>query len=364
MARFSIGSSEIKKIVQQLEPMFKGGFDNLPRILFKVKDKITASATNGESFVKIIFDSDIEEEGEFVVSGTIFANIIKKGLNEKVEISTIKDNRLSVLVGKISYQIALINANSESFDAPEFGNSKTFTIQAQDLKSAITAVSCCVDLAKQHLNCVMIHSNADEKNKIYVVATDGMRLGVVERKAKFKDVIPNLMVPKKTAEYMLNIIGEMSGELNVNYTENMIQISAGSVFYTSKLLDSAFPKYQSVIPTDNKKILEVKVSDLKQTIDSISQISETTFRIKLSVTSDKVNVSCEDNGNDANGDIEATYSDTKQLDVICNFRLLKEILDKISSSVVRIQLLDASTPMLIRSTDDDSARYVFMPFVS
>ncbi len=364
MACFSIGSNEIKKVVQRLEPMLKGGFDNLPRILFKVEDNVTAYATNGESYVKVVFDCDIKEKGEFVVSGTLFANIIKKSLSERVEISVVKDNRLSILVGKISYQIALIEANSEYFDAPEFGENKTFTIQAQDLKSAIVAVSCCIDPAKQHLNCVMIHSEANEKGKLHIVATDGMRLGLVERKAKFKDVIPNLMVPKKTAEYILSIIGETAGEISVNYTENMIQIASGGVFYTSKLLDTSFPKYQSVIPTANNKVLEAKVADLKQTIDSISQVSEATFRIKLSITSDKVNVSCEDDGNDANGDVDATYSDTKEMDVICNFRLLREILDKISSSIVRIQLSDASTPMLIRSPDDDSTQYVFMPFVS
>ena len=364
MASFSIGTAELKKVVQQLEPMFKGGFDNLPRILFDINDKITASSTNGEAYSKIIFECDISEKGKFVVPGSLFAKIVKQSNSEKIEVSTKNDNKLSVVCGKVNYEIVLLEMHEQYFEAPVLEQNQNFVINSQDLKTAINNVSCCIDIAKQHLACVMIHSNPDEKNKIYIVATDGMRLGVADKKAVFENDIPNLMIPKKAAEYIVSMIGETNCDLTINYNSNMIEVSNGNIFYTTKLLDTAFPKYQSVIPTQNNKILETNVSDIKDVIKSISNVSEITFRIKMVISADKIDISCEDNGNISQASIDATYSDTKNIEIVCNFKLLTEILDKISSSIVRFQIMDSSTPILIKPLDSDDIKYVFMPFVS
>ena len=375
MTKFTIGTAEMKKVISQIEPMFKGGMNNMPRILFKVDENITASATNGESYTKIVFDAKtIEETGSFVVPGEKFATIVKKSTSSEIQFVTMSneqandgeksENRLLIVAGKVKYQIALIDTQSEYFEAPEFDGGKSFTISAQELKSAISAVNCCIDPAKQHLNCVLLHSNEGEEGKIYAVATDGMRLGIAERKATFSTTIPNLLVPAKAAQYIVSMIGEMSGDINVNYTENLIQVSTGKIFYTSKLLDTSFPKYRAVVPQGNNKILEVKVSDLKNAIDEITSVSEITFRIKLAIFENRVEISCEDNGDNSVGEVEATFSEAKNMEVVCNYRLLKDIITNISSSLVRIQISDPSTPLLIRSVDDSTIQYIFMPFVS
>lgn len=364
MASFSIGTNELKKVIAQIEPILKGGIDSFPRILFSIKEqKINVKATNGESYVSIAFDGDIKTEGSFVVSGEILARVVKQNKSKDMNFE-LNNNILSIIAGSFNYQLSTLETKEEIFEAPVFDNSKTFTISAQDLKSAISAVSCCIDSAKQHLNCVMFHTDKEKTNTLNIVATDGMRLGIAERKANYDSEVPNLMVPKKSADYILTALGEMSGEIDINYTDNMIQISTGSILYTSKLLDTSFPKYQSVIPTSNDKILEVKVEDIKDTIKQVSSMSEITFRIKMEITSNAVEISLEDNGNTANGKIDATYSQTEKLDIVCNFKLLMDILEKISSSLVRIQIMDSNTPLLIRSVDDDSIKYVFMPFVS
>ena len=60
MAKFTIGTSELKKAIDQVSPMFVGGIDNLPRILFNVGKKVEISATNGDAYTKVEFVCDIE----------------------------------------------------------------------------------------------------------------------------------------------------------------------------------------------------------------------------------------------------------------------------------------------------------------
>ncbi|MBQ7552202.1 MAG: DNA polymerase III subunit beta [Rickettsiales bacterium] len=365
MAGFSIGSKELKKVISQIEPVLKGGIDNLPRILFAVNDKVSAKATNGDSYVDIVFDCDVISKGSFVVPGNLLANVVKQTSSEKVELSLDEESKsLYITAGNIKYQLSILEVSEEIFNAPLFDEANTFTMLAQDLKSAIVAVSGCIDSAKPHLNCAMIHTNPDVPNKINIVATDAMRLGIAEREAKYSNDVPNLVVPKKACEYILTMIGDISSEITISYTNNMIKIVLGGITYTSKLLDVAFPKYQAVIPFANDKILETKVSDLKDTIKKVVAAAEMSYTIRMNIDAKSISVVCKDNGNNATGTIDATYSQTEPIEIACNYKFLIEILDVITSSVVRIQIMDGQTPLLIRAVDDDTVKYVFMPFIA
>ena len=360
---FNIGVNELKKIVSQLEPIFTGGIMSDNNVLFLINEKITAKTINEDAKVAIVFDCDEKKQGSFVINGKVFASIVKKSVGEKINIST-EENFLIVENNACKFKVALSDTSEEYFETQKLEDSGKFTIQAQDLKSAISSVSCCIDQAKQHLNCVMIHSVEEQKNKVFIVATDGMRLGITERNAVYEKEIPELIVPKKAADYILTMIGEEQNEITIEYTENAIQVSNGFTTYTSRLLDTKFPKYRAVIPETNNKLLEVKNADLQNLITYLTSIAENTFRIKLAISKDAVLLSCDENGNNSSGQIDATYTDGEAIEITCNYRLLQEILKKISSNIVRFQILDASTPLLIRPVEDDNVKYVFMPFVS
>lgn len=365
MACFSIGSKELKKVISQIEPVLKGGIDNVPRILFVVNDKVSAKATNGDSYVDIVFDCVIESTGSFVVPGNLLANVVKQSSNENIELSLDESEKcLFINAGNIKYQLSVLEVAEETFKAPVFDNENTFTISAQDLKSAIIAVSSCISSAKPYLNCIMMHTDVNNPNKINIVATDAMRLGIAERNAKYSSEIPNLIIPKKACEYVLAMVGDVSGEIVVGYTSNMIKVALGGITFTSKLLDISFPKYQGAIPFVNNKVLEMKVGDFKDTLKKVIVATEMTRLVHMNINSKSVQIVCQDGGNNATGEIEATYSQTEPMKVIFNYDFLINILDAISSSIVRFQIMDDKTPFLIRAVDDDTVKYVLMPFVA
>lgn len=365
---FSINAVEMKKVVSQLDPIIKSSFEDLPKVLFQVeKDKITAFAKNEDSYIKIVFKGENTNKGEFVVSGTKLSEIVKSTTDEKITFSLAEKNELLISAGMFNYNIGLIDAESKHLIAPEMPNSKSFSINAKDLCDAISSVICCLEPSKAHLYCVMIHSNEEEKNKICVVATDCMRLGISQKKTIINDKIPNLMIPKKNAEYIIKLINGIQDNIEICYSENTIQISIGNtIFYTSKLFDSNFPKYQSVIPNNNDKILEVKTANLKDSLKRTTAVSTDRGNnvVEMTLTSDKITITCKDSGDRSTTDVEATFSGKAKIQINFNYKMLLEILDKISSSIVRIQISDNQSPMLIRPVDDESVKYVFMPIVS
>ncbi len=364
--KFTINTQEMKAIASKLSPIVKNGFtETARRILFNVDDKITAYAGNGESFIKIVFDCTIEGKGDFVVSGEKFINVVNSASSKEIEFSITDENKLLAVSNKISYQIALIETDGKCLIAPEDSNTKNFKIKAQDLCSAMSSLFCCISPEKSHLYCIMIHSDEKEKNKIYFVATDCTRLGVAERKATLKDVVPNLLIPEKAANFIKDITKDIGdNEITVNYTENTIQISTDNIFYTSKLLDGSFPKYQAVIPT-NKKVLEVNTVDFKETLKKITAISSSEARVDLTINSNKIDIACKDSitGDNSTTSMDATFNNKTELKITFNYKMLSEILDKISSNIVRFQVEDGKTPVIIRSVDDESVKYIFMPVV-
>ena len=366
LKKLTINTSDIKDVASKLEPILKNGLETTPKILFRVEDKVTAYATNGESYIKVTFNCENEGKGEFAISGEQFIGIVKNTSGKKIDLSLTDDSKLLIVADSIKYKIALIEGDTKYLIAPEMADTKSFEISAQDLCSAISAVSCCIDQGKAHLNCVMIHSDEKNKDKVCIVSTDCMRLGIAERKAvSSSDVIPNLLIPNQAAGYINSIANKSKENLLIKYTENTIQVSINEICYTAKLLDGSFPKYQSVIP-DNKKVLEVKTSDFKEIIKKTAAISSNTSRIEMTLNKDKIDILCSDSitGDNSNASIEATFSDKSEMKIVCNHKMLQDILDKISSNIVRILITDGNTPMVIRSVDDESVKYIFMPLVA
>ena len=86
MASFTIDSSDLKKIISQIEPMLKGNINGIQKVLFSISEgKICVSATNGDAYIKVNFESETLSDGEFVISGEKLARIAKQNTSKNVK---------------------------------------------------------------------------------------------------------------------------------------------------------------------------------------------------------------------------------------------------------------------------------------
>ena len=69
------------------------------------------------------------------------------------------------------------------------------------------------------------------------------------------------------------ILEEFERKVQINFSKTRLKLVMGNIKVVSKLINSSFPDYESVIPKDNNKTMIVDCKSFSETIDRVSTIS-------------------------------------------------------------------------------------------
>jgi DNA polymerase-3 subunit beta len=314
-----------------------------------------------------ITDAKIIEQGATTAPAHMLYDIIRK-LSDSSEVQlTFPDEKgqLSIASGRSKFSLSTIAVE----DFPVISGDElpiNFTMAREELKDVIdrTQFAVSTEETRYYLNGLYVHAKTEgQTNVLRVVATDGHRLACVESPLpNGAEKMSGVIVPRKTVAEVRKLLDDTKAEvISIGLSENKIRFILEDVTLTSKLIDGTYPDYERVIPTDNDKILEIKVKDLSSAVDRVSVVAERTRAIKLITGKNHVvlTTSSPDLGS-ALEELEAKY-EHEALEVGYNFRYLLDILAEIKGDDVKISFSDGSSPSVIHDTSDASAIYVLMP---
>jgi DNA polymerase-3 subunit beta len=130
----------------------------------------------------------------------------------------------------------------------------------------------------------------------------------------------------------------------IYFSNETVKIAFRNITIYSRLIDETFPNYESVIPTDNEKILKVNrkqlIDSLKRSIVMSDQITNrTTFKINENQV--KVFAANTEVGTDAEESIECTFTESDEFEISFNGKYLLEAVEQIDSEDI---LFDFNTP--------------------
>ena len=330
-------------------------------------DGISFKATDMDTEITEITDAKIIEQGATTAPAHMLYDIIRK-LSDSSEVQlTFPDEKgqLSIASGRSKFSLSTIAVE----DFPVISGDElpiNFTMAREELKDVIdrTQFAVSTEETRYYLNGLYVHAKTEgQTNVLRVVATDGHRLACVESPLpNGAEKMSGVIVPRKTVAEVRKLLDDTKAEvISIGLSENKIRFILEDVTLTSKLIDGTYPDYERVIPTDNDKILEIKVKDLSSAVDRVSVVAERTRAIKLITGKNHVvlTTSSPDLGS-ALEELEAKY-EHEALEVGYNFRYLLDILAEIKGDDVKISFSDGSSPSVIHDTSDASAIYVLMP---
>ena len=130
----------------------------------------------------------------------------------------------------------------------------------------------------------------------------------------------------------------------------------------SKVIDGRFPDYNKVIPKGNDKILEIKLSEFKDSIERVTTVStDRKEGLKMFISKDAVQLSV-NNPNSGEGveRINAKFN-SDNLNISFNSRYLTDIASQIENESIVIYLKDPGSPVLIKDLSDRKSYHVVMP---
>ncbi|MGB4520861.1 MAG: DNA polymerase III subunit beta [Candidatus Omnitrophota bacterium] len=320
-------------------------------------DKLKLTATDLDVGITCLIPVNIQEPGAISIPAKRFGDIIRELPEEDVSLST-KKNNLIIIETELC-QFKIMGLPKEEFPKlPEFKDMEVVKLDQGMLKQVLglTAFAVSYDETRYILNGILFKI---EKNNLNLVATDGKRLAIIEKKLKQEVEKPiNIIIPIKTI-HELNRNLQEEGELSLILGNNQVLFDLGQVAVISRLIEGEFPDYRQVIPP----ISEVKIGvDRKEFLLAVRRaallVTPDYQAVKLEIFKDKmvVSKSTPDIG-ESREEVKAEYRG-KEMMIGFNPAYLIDVLKNISIDRVDFELTDSEKPGVIRV---DGYTYIVLP---
>jgi DNA polymerase III subunit beta len=339
----------------------------LSNVLIEAKDstiKITATDLDIIYFEKIK-PLEIKKEGSTTTSSSILYDILRKlQSNSKVELNLLNENKLKIVSGNSKFNLLCMPSSSFPLTDEKI-DQKDFKISSQKLLKLLnkTKISISNDETRHYLNGIYLHKTIlENKSFLCGVATDSHRLSSSSIEIDPTTNIDSIILPKKTIFQLISLLEQNNNQITVSNNKSKIKFEMDTGVLISKVIDGRFPDYNKVVPKDNDKILEIKLSDFKNSIERVTTVSSDRKEgLKMFVSKEAVQLSV-NNPNSGEGveNISAKFN-SNDLNISFNSRYLTDIASQIENESIVIYLKDPGSPVLIKDLLDKNSFHVVMP---
>jgi len=326
----------------------KAALPILSNILMETQHNgLRLTATDLDIGISCLMPVDIQEPGAITIPAKRFGDIIKELPAENVNITTKKNNLVTIEVESCQFKIMGL-AREEFPKLPEFKDKEAIKLEQGVLKQmlCLTSFAASFDETRYILNGILFKIN---KDSLSLVATDGKRLAIIEKKLNHntdKDV--NMIVPIKTIHELSRNLRDQD-ELSLVLGNNQAWFDLGSVIIISRLIEGEFPDYRQVVPpaTDNK--IRINREQFLLAVRRAALLSTPDYQaVKLEVFKNKlvVSKSTPDIG-ESREEVQVEYQG-KEMVIGFNPNYLIDVLKNLADESIEFELTDSEQPGVIR----------------
>ncbi len=362
--KFSVSSSDLLKQLQIVQGAIASNpvLPILEDFLFRIENnKLQIVATDLETSIITSIDVNSSENGNVAIPAKILLETLKQLPQQPITFNIDKEN-FGIEITSSFGKYKLVGENGADFPNPPEadatddismpvqslteGISKTlFATSNDDLRPAMTGVYFQIDF-----------------NKITFVATDAHKLVKYTFSEEIKsEVMSNFIVPKKALNLLKNVLpsGE---EVKVQFNKANAFFSAGDVYMVCRLIDSRYPDYNAVIPTDNPNVLSVNRGDFQSSLKRIAiYANKTTNQVILNIDEKSLTISAQDLdfSNEATEQMPCNY-EGNPITIGFNAKFLVEMLGVLEGDEIKIELSSPTRAGILLPEDANDGEEILM----
>lgn len=317
-------------------------------------------ATNLNVGIDIELPATVHTEGSVLVKGDVLANVC--GHLDGADTVTMKQEGENILVQTKKAKTLIKCLPSEEFPTLPIVEGETFSIDAGAFSEGIRSVYFCAAPTeiKPEIASVFIYS---EGGVLYFVATDSFRLG--EKKIKVKGVpdISKILIPYRNVADLLRVLDVLSGEVRISFNKNQFSLSSGGVYFTSRLIDGAFPDYRLILPKEEETKVVMMKQELLSTLRLSTVFSDKFFQVLFTAAPSTKQISIASKNSDV-GSSDAVIDAVIEgagIEVTFNLKYFLDVFQAIQGDSVAISFTKPNKPILVRSVQDTSFLYLLVP---
>lgn len=306
-------------------------------------------------------EANIKFAGGITLPSQLFFDIVRKA-PENSNISIKKDEKTDfvyISFGESKFSVPSLPV--DDFPVMDINQlDTTIEIESSSIKDLIDNCKFCMGLdeSRQYLNGIFLHLS---KNLISTVATDGHRLSKSSLTKDFQVEFDGIIIPKKTVFEISKILEEYDGKIILNFSKTRLKILLGKLKIITKLINSSFPDYESVIPKTNDQIMIVDCKSFSESIDRVSTISNEKFRtVKFDVTNNFCIVSSFGNEKSLGTEKVKVEYNGPNFSINFNSRYVLDVLNIIKDGNVKFYFSKDTAPTILESPSLKNTLFLIM----
>ena len=372
--KFVTSSTELLSHLQAISRVIssKNTLPILDNFLFNLEDgKLTITASDLEStLVTMMALENVSEEGTIAIPAKLILDTLKEFPEQPLTFEVNQDTN-SIVINSQNGKFTIMGQNGDDFpQIPSIKNDKKNSIElsASILNNGInkTLFAAADDELRPVMNGIFFEISHKE---IIFVASDAHKLVRYKRFDIKSNVDGSFILPKKPASLLKTIMQKEENKVLIEFDEKNAYFQLTNYRMICRLVEGAYPNYNSVIPTKNPNKLIIGRSEFYNTLKRVSVFAnQASNLVKLQLTGNQIIISAQD--------IDFSISAYERLncqydgdDMEIGFKssFLIEILANLTATDIALEMSDPSRAGIIvpvdKDTDAEDVLMLLMPMM-
>lgn len=306
------------------------------------------------------FDGDAADFSTTVGSRKLIDILKALPVDQTVSLSS-NQNKLTLQGGKSRFTLQTLPADDFPLvqEAADFG--PTFAVPQKTLKNLIGQVhfAMAVHDIRYYLNGILFVA---EGKSLTLVATDGHRLALAQATLDVEIPKQEVILPRKTVLELQRLLKDEDTPIEMRFAGNQAKFGFSGMEFVTKLVEGKFPDYNRVIPKNHKNSVTLGRQPLLASLQRAAILTSEKFkgvRINLEPGSLRI-ASSNAEQEEAKEELEIDYGgDT--IEIGFNVTYLMDALSNMGVEMVKLELQDTNSSVLITVPEQTGFKYVVMP---
>jgi DNA polymerase III subunit beta len=328
--------------------------------------ELRLTATDLEVTARTTCQAKVRTKGAAVVPGVRFFEIVRSAESGEIRCRSLENHSVQITYGRSSFK--LVGLAKSDFPKLPTMPEPIAKVNAGILADCVAKTSFAVseEESRYVLNGALLKLNPDS---LTMVATDGHRLALAERKVQIPDVKGefSVLVPRKAVALLPRVAGDANEDavVEISKDESHLYFALGPRILASRLLTGQFPNYESVLPKENGKVVQLNSEELEGVVRRVSLLADDRLRgVRFVLDKDRLEVTASSpEYGEAKECIEAQYGH-EPVNIGFNAQYLLDFLRAAAGATsIRMQVKDAESAAEFRPCGDDGSQnqYILMP---
>jgi DNA polymerase III subunit beta len=274
---------------------------------------------------------------------------------------TANQNKLTLQGGKSRFTLQTLPSDDFPLvqEAADFG--PMFSVPQKTLKLLVNQVhfAMAVHDIRYYLNGILFVA---EGKSLTLVATDGHRLALAQATLDTEIPKQEVILPRKTVLELQRLLKDEDTPIEMRFAGNQAKFSFSGMEFVTKLVEGKFPDYNRVIPKNHKNAVTLGRAPFLASLQRAAILTSEKFkgvRVNLEPGSLRI-ASSNAEQEEAKEELEIDYAGDS-IEIGFNVTYLIDAMLNMSQEMVKLELQDTNSSVLITVPEQAGFKYVVMP---